>query len=753
MTSAPALTRREFLVATGLVGGGMALAILPRGSEAAARSASAGSVPSEITPWIVIGADDVVTVRVPGPEAGTGNTTQIALYVAEELQCAWDKLRTEPISFERNARENNLYIGASGIWSTFAGGGTAPDLMRTMLQTGASARERLRAAAAAQWNVPVDEIVARESVLSHTRSSRRASFGEMAVHAATIQLAEEPAPKSRDEWTVLNKRSPSRLHLKSVVDGSSVYGMDVRLPGMLYAALMQCPVHGGKLKRFDFDAVKNMPGVRGVAVVDPSEPRRQLERPAFWANTDAQSGIAVVAEHYWQARKALEAMPIEWDYGAGTEWKDTQQIYDAAYARLGQPPEDLVKDVGDAPRLVSEAGDAAIEATYLTPFSEHATMEPLNGTALVTKDRVELWHPFAVVLQALTITTEETGVSPENIHVHLPLVGGSFGRRVGGDDLRMVLAVAKQFPGTPIHVIWSREETFRQSKYRALQAVQLRASLGEDKLPAALTVHVAGHDPVLLGLENGAYANGCIANVRLEQSKVPMHVLTGQYRGPGYNSHCFVIESFIDECASRADIDPLEYRLRIFSQWPDNGWKACLSEVAARAGWGRALPKGYGQGIAIGNWGMNGKPHTGTTTAAIATVEVDDAGTLIVHALDLAFDCGQIVNEDAARAQLEGALIFGLNMCLNEEINIENGRVREGNFDQYPMLRLADTPREINIHMGALSGHARYSGVGEVAVGIVGPAVANAIFAATGRRVRTMPFRKLDLRARREASA
>ena len=747
MTSALPLTRREFLVATSVISGGMALAILPRGSKAVARMGN-----SEVTPWIVIGADDVVTVRVPGPEAGTGNTTQIAMYVAEELQCDWNKLRTEPISFVRNARENNLYIGASGIWSTFAGGGTAPNLMRTMLQTGASARERLRAAAAAQWNVPLDEVVARESVLRHTRSSRQASFGEMALHAATIQLPEEPAPKSRDEWTLLTKRNPTRLHLKSVVDGSSMYGMDVRLPGMLYAALMQCPVHGGKLKRFDFDVVKKMPGVRGVAVVDPSAPRRQLERPAFWANTDAQSGIAVVAEHYWQARKALEAMPIEWDYGSGAEWKDTQQIYDAVYARLEQSPEDLVTDSGDAPRLVSEAGEAAIDAVYLTPFSEHATMEPLNGTALVTEDRVELWHPFAVVQQALAITTEETGIAPENIHVHLPMVGGSFGRRVGCDDLRMVLAVAKQYPGTPVHVIWSREETFRQGKYRALQAVRLRASLGDDKLPEALTAHVAGHSPVLLGLDNGAYANGCISNVRIEQSKVPMHVLTGQYRGPGYNTHCFVMESFIDECAARAGIDPLEYRLRILDKWPDAGWKACLNEVAARAGWGRKLPERYGQGIAIGNWGMNGKPHTGTTTAAVATVEVDAAGALIVHALDLAFDCGQIVDEDAIRAQLEGSLIFGLNMCLNEEINIENGRVREGNFDQYPMLRLADVPRAINIHMGALSGHARYGSAGEVAVGIVGPAVANAIFAATGHRVRTMPFRGLNLQARREAA-
>jgi isoquinoline 1-oxidoreductase subunit beta len=741
MSSAPMLTRRDFIIATSALSGGMALAILPRGSAGAAQAGTT----SEITPWIVIAADNTVTVRVPHPEAGTGNITQVAMYVVEELQCDWANVRTEPISFIRNAREGNLYVGASGIWSTFAGGGARPDLMNTMLQAGASARERLRAAAASQWNVPVDEIEARDGALRHTRSSRRARYGEMAAQAATVRFSEEPKPKPREQWTVLNKQNPTRLHIKSVVDGSSVYGMDIRLPGMLYAALAQCPVHGGTLKRFDFDAIRSMPGVRGVAVVDPMEPRVELKRPAFWAKTEAQSGIAVIAEHYWQARKALEALPVEWDHGSGTEWKTTQQIYDAVYARLDQPAEDLVKDVGDAPKLIKDAGGAAIEATYLTPFCEHATMEPLNGTALVTKDRVDLWHPFAMVGQALVITTEETGVAPENIHVHLPLVGGSFGRRVGCDDLRMVLAVAKKFPGTPIHVIWSREETFRQGKYRELQAVRLRASLGSDGLPEALVAHVAGY-PTLIGLDNGAYASGCISNVRIEKSAVPIHVLTGQFRGPGYNTHCFIIESFIDECAARARIDPLEYRSRILSKWPDPGWQKCLKEVGARSGWGRKLPRGQAQGVAIGNWGMGGEPQKGTTVAAVATVEVTEAGTLIVHALDLAFDCGQTLNIDAVRAQLQGAMIFGLNVSLNEELNVENGQIVEGNFDRYPMLRMADVPRSINVHTGGLSGHDRYGGVGEAAVGVVGPAIANAIFRATGQRVRTMPFRKVELR-------
>ena len=515
-----------------------------------------------------------------------------------------------------------------------------------------------------RWNVPVSEIEARVGVLTHARTSRQARFGEMAAAAATIQLATEPSPKPQSQWTLLRKSNPPRLHIRSVVDGSSIYGIDVCLPGMLYAALVQCPVHGGKLRKFDFEAIRHMPGVMGVAIVDPSEPRIELEKPAYWARTAAQSGIAVVAKHYWQARKALEALPLEWDLGSGVEWKKTEQIYEAAYARLDRPAEKVVKEIGDAPKLI------------------------------------------------------------------------------GGDDLRMVLAVAKKFPGTPIHVIWSREETFRQGRYRDLQAARLVAALGADGLPKALVAHVAGHDPMTHGLDDGVYVIGCIPNVRVETSNIPMHILTGQFRGPGYNSQCFIIESFIDECAARAGIDPLEYRLRILSQWPDPGWQACLREVAARARWGRKLPLRQAQGLAVGNWGMEGGPREGTTVAAVATVEVTESGSVIVHALDLAFDCGQILHADAVRAQLQGSMIFGLNVCLNEELNVENGRIVENNFDRYPMLRMADVPRQINVHMGALTGHSRYGGTGEVGVGVVGPAVANAIFRVTGKRIRATPFRK-----------
>ncbi len=734
------MNRREFIVATSVVGGGMAIGLVPR-AESAAQAAG----PAELTPWIVIGADNSVTVRAPGPESGTGNSTQAAMYVTEELDCDWNEVRVEPISFNRNTREGNLYLGATGIWSTFAGAGASGDLMKTLMQAGASARERLRAAAAAQWKVPAKEIELKAGMLTHSRTNRRATFGELASRAATIKLPREPVPKPREQWTLLAKKTLPMTHARSVVNGTAVYGMDVRLPGMLYAALLQCPVHGGRLVSYDFEKIKDMPGVRGVAVVDPDEPRRNLEKPANWANSDAQAGIAVVAEHYWQARKALEALPVTWDSGTGAEWKSTQQIYDALHARLKEPADDLMSDFGDAPQAIEAAGAEAVEAIYHTPLSDHATMEPLNGTALVTAERVDLWHPSALVIQALVIAREETGLPEENIHFHQTLVGGSFGRRVGCDDVRMVLAVAKKFPGTPIHVIWSREETFRQGKYRDLQSVHLRASLGADGLPDALVSHVAARKPVMFGMEDPPYVKGVIPHVRIETSTLGMHVLTGQYRAPGYNSHCFFVESFIDECAAKAGLDPLEYRLRILAKWPDAGWSKCLEVAAKHAGWGTELPARHGRGIAIGNFGSDGgKPHVGMTVACVAMAEVTAAGELRVHALDIAFDCGRVLNMDAVRSQLEGSAVFALNMCLNEEINIENGRVVEGNFDTYPMLRLADIPR-IDIHTDALSDHERHAGAGEAGVGPIAPAIANAVFAATGVRMRSMPFRKFDL--------
>ena len=628
----------------------------------------------------------------------------------------------------------------------FSGRSTTEARLQLGLQVGASARERLKAAAAQQWKVPVAEIETADSVLTHKPTGRTLTYGQVAAKAASVKLAAEPAPKPQSEWKVLGKKAPGKLNNPAIVNGTAVYGMDVRVPGMVYAALKQAPVHGGMLKSFDAKAIEKMPGVIAVVVVDPNEPRglKDAKPPFPLASSAPQSGIAVVAEHYWQAQKALEALPVQWDAGPGGQWKTTAQIYDAAVKALDKTGSKTDKAAGDISGLDKQA--KVVEATYVTPYSEHANLEPLNGTALVTADSVEVWHPSQHSEQALWVAADEAGIPADKVKVNQTFVGGAFGRRVFGNDLRMVVAVAKKVPGRPVHVIWNREETTRQGRYRHMVAAKLKAGLDKDGTPQALLARIASTDGYSgSGMSNTPYAGGQIKNVKYESEMLPVHILTGPYRGPGYNSNAFISETFIDECAHAAGADPLAYRLKLLQSWPDQGYVKCLNEVAAKSGWGKTLSKGMGQGVAVSNWGGDGKPYTGTTVAIVATVEVTKSGLLKIHQVDVAFDTGRIVNQDAVLTELTGGTIFGLNMALNEELTIKDGRVVEGNYDTYKMLRIGDIPPKINIHFGALTGHERFAEVGEPPVGPVGPAVGNAIFAATGQRIRTMPFRKHDL--------
>ena len=742
------LSRRQFIVAAVAAGGGMALGFAPAAEAAFVNAEPWGAIDAaggaEFTPWISIAPDDVITIRVATPEIGNGVMTQTPMTVAEELCCDWTKIRAEFAPTSRDYRENGVYAPGNSPTGYFSGRSTSEERMRLMLQVGASARERLKAAAAATWKVPVAEIDAKDSVLTHRPTSRTLRYGEVAARAAGIKLDVEPAPKPQSEWTLLGKATPAKLNIPGIVNGSSIYGMDVRVPNMVYAALRQSPVHGGKIKSFDPTAVRAMPGVLAVVTVDPDEPRGlsiPTGAPFGYADTHVRAAVAVIAEHYWQARKALDALQVEWDDGPGAQWKSTEQMVDAAIAALDGKMDKAEKATGDVGLIDKQ--DKIVEAVYVTPFSDQAPMEPLNGTALVTPDRVDVWHPAQQSRQAFWVAADESGMDPAKVFFHQTFIGGAFGRRIFADDLRMVVAIAKKFPGRPVHTIWSREEQTRQGKYRPLVATKLRAGLDKAGMPAVFIAHQAtkGHFPRLADMP---YALGCIPNVLVDAVDLPIHVQTGAYRGPGYNSYAFMVETFIDECALAAGIDPLEYRLKILAKWPDPGWTKVLKEVADKSGWGKKLPRGMGQGIAIANWGMNGKPQAGTTVAVVATVEVTKKGILKVHQLDAAFDTGRIVNRDAVENLAQGGLIFGLNMALNEEVNVKDGRMVEGNFDQYPILRTGDTP-QINVHFGGLSGHDRFSEMGEPPAGPVGPAVGNAIYRAIGKRIRSTPIRKHDL--------
>lgn len=749
------ISRRDFVISTGILGGStLVIGVAWNGAAlAAGASITPWAMPTpagtaEFTPWLTIGPDDIVTVRVNSPDIGNGLVTQFAMTMTEELECDWDKVRVEYASATRDYLEGGVYSKGGGL-AYFSGRSTSPSKMEIMLQVGASARERLKAAAAEQWGVPIGEIEAKKSVLTHKPSGRTLRYGEVAVKAAAIQLPAEPKPKPQSEWTFLGKASPAKLQIPMITNGSLVYGIDVRQPDQLYAALLQSPVHGGKLKSHDADKVRNMPGVRGVVVVDPSEPRKladdKAKSPFPLGLSAPQSAVAVIADTYWQAKVALDALPVEWDDGPGAQWKTTEQLNKAAYDAVQKPGSKVEITRGNTLEIIDKQAKV-VEAQYLTPYNDHVTMEPLNGTAKVTPDRVDVWHPSQHSQQGFFIAAEETGMPLDKVFFHQTWVGTGFGRRVYGDDVRMVVAVAKKFPGRPIQVIWSREESIRQGRFRALMATKLKAGLDKDGMPVAMTAYASGGKGFSVrGLHDGPYAATLVPNVHITSEPLNTHFLTGPYRGPGYNSTAFFLETFIDECAVAAGIDPLEYRLRLFAKYPDTGWTKCLKEVATKANWGKSLPKGRGQGIAISNWGMGGKPEAGTTVACVAEVEVSKKGDLRIVALDVSFDTGRIVNEDAIRAQVEGGAIYGANMTLYEGLKVKDGRIVEGNYDQYPMLRMADLPKTIGVHFGGLSGHDRMGEIGEPPVGPIGPAIGNAIFRATGKRLRTTPFREHNL--------
>jgi isoquinoline 1-oxidoreductase subunit beta len=744
--------RRQFIVSVSLAAGGLALGIVS--VQAAASVSATGPWSSdaiaggELSPWIEIGKDDTVTMRVPTPEVGNGAMTQVAMNVAEELACDWSRVRVEFCSIQRDYLEKGVYN--SGFLPFFSGHGTDKVRMARALQIGASARERLKAAAASHWRVAVAEIEAKNSVLTHVPTGRRLRYGDVAAAAAKVTLPTEPALKPQSEWTFLGKASPGKVHAPQVVNGTATFGIDVQVPGMVHAALMQSPVHGGKLKSHRPEAVLGMPGVRAVVVVDPAKTKGSpVPQKSTWGFGDnqVQSGVAVIADHYWQAQRALDALPVEWDSGSDVQWQSSEQMYEAARGLLDASGGTVLRQSGDVATVKS---DKVVAAVYSTPYCENAQLEPLNGTALVTADGAEVWCPTQDLLQAYWVAIDETGLPPEKVKIHEAYIGGAFGRRTMADDVRMVVAVAKEFPGVPVKTIWSREQCFQQGRYRTPIITRFKAALGGDGYPLAVTSRASfiGTRPLYrltLGYDDMPYfTSGIIPHVHISTTNLPVHVLNGAYRGPCFNTHSFFVESFIDECAVAAGIDPLEYRLKLVSRW-DKPWSDCLRVAAEKAGWGQALPKGEGRGIAITSWPQAAMHDAGTIMCAAARVKVSREGELTVEQVDVAFECGRVANRNAVRAQIEGGTLFGMNMTLNEQLTVKDGIVAERNFNQYRLLRINDRLPVINVHFDALSNHDRFDIIGEAPVGPIGPAIGNAIFQATGKRLRSTPFRSLDL--------
>ncbi|MGA8445789.1 MAG: xanthine dehydrogenase family protein molybdopterin-binding subunit [Roseiarcus sp.] len=680
-------------------------------------SPETGKSPDEVNAFVVIDPDNSVTLRIAKSDMGQGVLTSMAMIVAEELECDFAKVKVEYASANRNLTDNNVYR------SMGTGGSSSVRRSRVFLQqAGASARARLIAAAAAKWGVDPAACVVDGGFVRHQVSARSATFGELAADAAKVALAAEPAIKTPDQFKLIGE-GLRRIDTPLKATGAARFGIDTRLPGIAYAAAANCPVFGGKLKSYDFSAIS---GRRGIIAAAP-----------------VTNGVAVVADNFWRAKEALNAMPIEWDFGpaASTDSAGFAAEYRAA---LDRPLADGGGHGDLAPAFANPA--KVVEAVYEVPYLAHAPMEPLNATAYWRPDRIDVWMGTQAPESALALAAKAGGVDPSAVYVHNCFLGGGFGRRAINDELIQAVQISKALK-RPIKVIWTREQDIRSDRYRPQAALKMRAALREDGSPAGFDFRTAvgsitrslgwgkaenGVEPQAIeGLVNCPYrADALKVGVELKNTHVPVMF----WRSVGSSQNAFAVESFIDECAHAAKRDPLEYRRGLLDGHPD--FLAVLDALAHKGDWGKPLRKGVGRGVAI-------HEAFGTIVAEIAEVAVSDRGEVKVERVVACVDCGHLVNPLTAAMQIESAVLYGLTAALFGEITIKEGRVEQGNFDSYPIARMADAP-VIETHF-VLSGGDKWGGLGEPGTPPIAPAVANAIFAVTGKRIRSLPLKNAAL--------
>jgi isoquinoline 1-oxidoreductase beta subunit len=718
-------SRRRFLVNSAAAGGGLAIGLqLPLGiGTAFAQRAAATKVP-EINAWVVVRPDETCVIRIVRSEMGQGTLTGLAQLVVEELECDWNKVATEfPTPGESLARQR--------VWGEFGTGGSrgiriSQDYVR---RGGAVARTMLLQAAADEWGVPTGELSVTEGVITHGPSGRKTTYGKVAPRAAKLTPPDPKAVTLKDPrtWKIAGK-SMKRLDTAPKLDGSLVYAIDVNLPGMLNAAIRACPVFGGRLVSFDEAKIASMPGVkRAVRVNDTT--------------------VAVVADTWWRAKKALDALPIVWDEGANAG-RTSAQIAEHLKEGLTASSAYAMRNEGDALKAI-EAAPIKVEAVYSTPFLAHATMEPMNCTVRIAADRAEAWVSTQNGEAALAALSEQSGLPLEKCEVYKHILGGGFGRRGGAQDyVRQAVEIGKQFPGIPVKMIWSREEDMTHDFFRPISQCRMAAGIDAQGNLVALNLRVSGQSINAFNNQaaaregrddrqlQGYYAAAgdaqfgyTVPNLLIEYAMRNTHVPVGPWRGVNTNQNGLYLECFIDEAAKAANKDPLEFRRALMGRFPKH--LGVLNAAAEKAGWGTPLPPGVHRGIAqfMGY---------GSYSAAVAEVSVAKDGTLEVHRMVLALNCGHAVNPDQIAAQVEGSVAYGLSATLYGELTVDKGRIVEDNFHTYPIMRLAEMPK---VETVIVPTYDFWGGVGEPTICVVAPAVLNAIFAATGKPMRTLPIR------------
>ena len=725
MNYMPKINRRGFVVGAAAAGGGLALGFdLPLGGPQVIRAADGSP---EINAWVVIRPDDTVVIRIARSEMGQGTLTGLAQLVAEELECDWSKVTTEyPTPGQNVARKR--------VWGDMSTGGSRGIRMshEYVRQGGAAAREMLKQAAADMWKVPVSEVTAANSVLTHTPSGRTTTYGKVAEAAAKLEAPKDTKLKDPKDWKIAGK-PVKRLDTPDKVTGKQVYGADFKLPGMLNAAIKQCPVQRGKVKSFDAAAVEKMPGVKKVVQV-------------------GDSGVAVVADTWWHAKTALDALPITWDEGENAKVSSASI---AEWLKAGLEADEAFVGNANGDVKAALAGSAKkVEAVYAYPYQNHACMEPMNATALYTADKCEVWGPTQNGEAAFAAAVQASGLPADKVETYKIHLGGGFGRRVAYHDFTtQAVLIAKQMPGTPVKLLWSREEDMAQGRYHPVMQCKLVGGFDANNNLTALHMRLSGQsiladvaperlvngkDPVTFqGLmpSGTEFAFGySIPNLMIDHAMRNPHIKPGFWRGVNINQNTIFLECFMDELAQAVGQDELEFRRKLMGNHPRN--LAVLNAVAERIGWGKPAPQGIYRGLA----------HLMAFNSFVAAAaEVSVTGNRIkIHRIVGATDPTFAVNPAQIDRQVAGSFVYGLSALFYQECTVQNGRIEQTNFDTYNSMRIAEMPKVESIIMPS-GGTSAWGGVGEPTICVAAPAVLNAYFKATGQRIRSFPLKNHNI--------
>lgn len=682
--------RRQFLKLCAVAGGGLVLGFSPvvKSSE---RASSNHWRPSA---WLQIDVDGRVTIMLTESEMGQGVLTSMPMLVAEELEVDWKHVRVQQAP-----------VDPAYGWQGTGGSRSVREAWKPLREVGATAREMLIAAAAKRWRVPRTQCQARNSSVFHAISGRRITYGDLVATAARMSLPKTVKLKGPSEFRIIGKSVP-RLDTPAKVNGSARFGMDVRVPNQLTATIMHCPVFGGKAKRVDTEAALAIKGVHQVLNLD--------------------AGVAVVADNFWLAYKGQQALTVEWDLGPNA--KESSASLSERLHALANVPATRVRTSGDIPTAM-HAANRIIESLYETPLQAHATMEPMCCTADVRKDGCTIWVPTQQptgVQQAVARLLLEGGEpNPEDLQrivVHTTLLGGGFGRRNLHDFVIEAVQISRSMQ-RPIQLIWTRAEDLQHDFYHPATAHHLKAGIDHLGMPLAWEHRIMG-SPYAAGAEDLPYS---VPNIQVETAKIKSAVPVGPWRSVAHAYNAFAVECFIDELAAAANRDALDYRLALLEKAPRH--RAVLELASNKSGWGHPR-QGHYQGVAL-------HASFGSIVAQVVEISINELNQLRVHRVTCAVDCGIAINPDGVAAQMEGSVAFGLTAALKGQITIHNGRVEQSNFHDYPLLRIDEMPQ---VDTFILPSTAEPGGIGEPGVPPVAPALLNAVYAATGRRQRRLPY-------------